>query len=195
MNICPICNAKNTLHKKEKNFKVSYNLQNVLAKINYYKCSSCGAELELNFEKENELVIKKATEIARSNSVSETLKQLEKDFSFVEIERSLFLPPKTLSKWKNQSKTPSAAAASLISLLGIFPWLSYVGLVNYNLKESYKIAYTAILKKLKEKPEIYNEITMVTQKNQTYNPESICIETPFNIYTENIESSTIEYAM
>lgn len=195
MNVCPICNAKKSLHKKEKDSKVSYNLQHASAKINYYKCSCCGAELELNFEKENELAIKKATERARSNSVSETLKQLEKDFSFVEIERSLFLPPKTLSKWKNQSKTPSAAAAGLVSLLGVFPWLSYVGLVNYNLKESYKIAYTAILKKLKEEPEIYNEITMVTQKNQTYNPESIYIKIPFNIYTENIESSTVEYAM
>ena len=91
---------------------------------------------------------------ARSNSVSETLERLEKTTSFTDIERSFYLPPKTLSKWKNESKSPSASAAALVSLLGVFPWLSYVGMANFEPETAYKIAGAAFFAKATESEKI-----------------------------------------
>jgi DNA-binding transcriptional regulator YiaG len=199
MTECPICGAKNTLAKRKNEYTASYGNAAHSVQLDSYECSCCGATLDLDFEEKNELAIKNAMEAARAESVSDSLKHLENVLSFVELERSFALPPKTLSKWKNKSKSPSAAAAALVSLLGVFPWLSYVGMLNYNPKEAYKIAFAAILQKAKENPEnfilpltneMYNGIALVHQNNQAYNDSYTPLSSK---YSENLKSSTIEY--
>ena len=202
MKKCPICGAENALKKIKTEYKATYGLKSHSTELNSYECSCCGANLDLDCEEQNELAIKEATSIARNDYVSEILEKLEKANSFVEIERSLYLPPKTLSKWKNQSKSPSAAAAALVSLLGVFPWLSYVGMVNYNSSDAYKIAYAAILKKASEEPDnfifsmsndFYNGIAVVHQKNTTYKMNSSDTKIVSNDYSEVSKTSTISY--
>ena len=199
---CPICGAENALKKVNTEYKATYSFKTHSTELNSYECSCCGANLDLDYEEQNEVAIKEATSIARNNCISEILEKLEKTNSFVEIERSLYLPPKTLSKWKNQSKAPSAAAAALVSLLGVFPWLSYVGMLNYNLADAYKIAYAAILKKASEEPDnfifsmsndFYNGIAVVHQKNTTYKMNSSDNKIANDNYSEVSKSSTVSY--
>ncbi len=149
---CPICGAKSALSKNKKIFIAKYANTGTEVTIPVMVCSCCGAKIDLG--KETDKLRKQAMITARNNSVSNTLENLEKTSSFVEIERSLYLPPKTLSKWKNQSKTPSAAAAALVSLLGVFPWLAYVGMTNFNPDMAYKIAGAAFFAKASESEKI-----------------------------------------
>lgn len=197
MNKCPVCGSESTLEQKQKDFNVVYAGNKIPAKLRYYVCSYCEAELDLEFEKDNEIAIKKAADAARCDSVSATLKRLEKTNSFVELERNLALPPKTLSKWKNKSKFPSAAAAALINLLGVFPWLSYIGMVDYNQVDAYNIALVEVLRKAKDCPE--NLIFAVS--NETYNVLAVAHKNRNKIQKDAIDDiypvksgySTIQY--
>ena len=150
--------------KKEKRIKIKYAQKKGLVKRKYDKCLSCGATFELDFEKENEKALKEGLLLIRQNNVSNVLTSLEKEFSFVEIERCFGLPPRTLSKWKTGAKVPSAAAANLISLIGVFPWLSYIAANNYDLDTSYKIADIAFLKRAES-----NNRVIFTYSNNNYN--------------------------
>ncbi len=155
MKTCPVCGAKDTLTKGFSVYTAKYVNAQVSNTLEYYKCSCCDAELSLDCKEKNEAAIKNALETARMNSVAETIKQLEESISLVEIERSFSLPPKTLSKWKTKSKSPSAAAAAFISLLGVFPWLTYVGMCGYNVIQSYKMAGIAFFKEMAKNPNNY----------------------------------------
>ncbi len=147
-NVCPICGGKETLRREAKDFSAKYGLTEYITKVPVDVCSACGAKFDLGKKSEN--LKKEALIQARTNCVANTLNNLEKEMSFTDIERSLLLPSKTLSKWKNQSKAPSAAAAALVSLLGVFPWLSYVGMTNYEPIMAYKIAGAAFFNKATE---------------------------------------------
>lgn len=149
---CPVCGTKFALGKDKKKFAAMYANTRAEISIPIMICSCCGAKFDIG--KDSDRLRKKAMVAARNNSVSNTLENLEKISSFVEIERSLCLPSKTLSKWKNQSKTPSAAAAALVSLLGVFPWLSYVGMADYNTDIAYRIAGAAFFAKAAESEKI-----------------------------------------
>ena len=151
-NTCPICGAKSALSKEDKITKAIYAGTTTDFTVPIMVCSCCGAKFDAG--KDTDKLRKQAMVTARNNSVSKTLEDLEKDYSFVDIERSFYLPPKTLSKWKNQSKTPSAAAAALVSLLGVFPWLSYVGMANFEPVMAYKIAGAAFFAKATESEKI-----------------------------------------
>ncbi len=149
---CPICGTKSALSKNEKKFTAMYANIGSEISIPVMICSCCGAKFDIG--KDSDKLRKQAMLTARKDCVTKTLEKLEKTNSFVEIERSLYLPPKTLSKWKNQSKAPSAAAAALVSLLGVFPWLSYVGMANFNPDLAYKIAGAAFFAKATESEKI-----------------------------------------
>lgn len=149
---CPICGAKSALSNEIKKSTAVYAGTTAEIEMPVMVCSCCGAKFDVG--KESDKLRKQAMVTARNNSVTKTLEELEKTNSFVDIERSFYLPPKTLSKWKNQSKTPSAAAAALVSLLGVFPWLSYVGMTNFEPVIAYKIAGAAFFAKATESEKI-----------------------------------------
>ena len=196
--ICPVCDSKGTLIRKKKYCSSFYGTAKTSKEIEVFECSCCGADFDSD-ELTNEKIRKEVAVNARQQYVSGVLAQLEKEQSFVEIERSFYLAPKTLSKWKNKSKSPSAAAAALVSLVGVFPWLSYVGMLNYNPTEAYKIALAAILQKAKENPENfilpfanekYDGIALIHQNSLSYDGSDAVVS---NKYSEKLESSTIEY--
>ena len=185
MKTCPVCGAKGTLSKNTKPYVANYVNSHVLKQLEYYTCDCCDAELPMEFKEKNELTIKDAFEKARQNSVSETLTNLEKNVSFVEIERSFSLPPKTLSKWKTKAKSPSAASAALVSLLGVFPWLSYIGMVAYDPLQSYKIAGAALVKELSKNPDNYPFVL----SDENYSIVGICHNKQVN-YTDGLVSAS-----
>lgn len=177
MTTCPICGAESSLNVGSRLYRASYANHDGSTFLKFYTCSFCGSELDLDYEEKNEAAIKKLTEKVRNDSVSHSLVELEKELSLVDIERSFSLPPKTLSKWKNQSKAPSAAAAALVSLLTVFPWLSYVGMTNYDPVLSYKVAGAAVLKELAKNPnnypfaisnENYSAIGVINERTKNY---------------------------
>lgn len=154
-NICPVCGSENALRVVSKSRKVHFAQEDGFANIKYYVCSNCGSQIALDYEPANEKSVKNALEEARNASVSKNLAKLEKEIPFASIERSFSLPPKTLSKWKNQSKKPSASAAAFVNILALFPWLAYVGFADYNPSESYKIESIAALQLWAQEPEVY----------------------------------------
>lgn len=187
---CPVCGAESAFNKENKKFTATYAGINAVATIPVMVCSCCGAKFDAG--KDADALRKKAMLTARNNSVSKTLEQLEETYSFTEIERSLFLPSKTLSKWKNNSKTPSAAAAALVSLLGVFPWLSYVGMANFDSEMSYKIAGAAFFSKAAESENIkafyhssenYEILGLANDKTTTSDSNTYKIKLP-NAYQE-----------
>lgn len=185
MKVCPICGAEGTLLQNTRKYTAEYMNQHVTKELNQYTCSCCGADLDLEFEENNEILMKEAYDTARKDKISSILAEIEKQCSFVELERSFALPPKTLSKWKKQSKNPSAAAAALVSLLSVFPWLSYVGMTNYNTDMAYKIAGTAFFKEMSKNPDNFP----FALSNENYSAVGIC-HNKQTIYKEKLISST-----
>jgi len=195
--ICPCCGEKNNFKLLEKDFSTVYGQTSIVSKLFVNHCDNCGATFDA--DESADKIRQEAFVKARQTSVCQDLEKLEKKISFTELERCFYLAPKTLSKWKNKSKSPSAAAAALVSLLGVFPWLSYVGMLNYNPTEAYKIAFAAVLQKAKENPknfilpltnEMYNGVALIHQNNQSYDCSDAMVS---NKYSEKLESSTIEY--
>lgn len=198
--ICPVCESKGTLQLKKRKFSAQYGTATVSNEIEIVECSCCGATFD-NDEIVNDALRKETAVNARQQYITNILEKLEKKISFTELERSFYLAPKTLSKWKNKSKSPSAAAAALVSLLGVFPWLSYVGILNYDPKEAYKIAFAAVLQRAKENPEnfilpltneMYDGIALI-HKNSPYNANYVDVYSDKDKYSENLKSSTIGY--
>lgn len=149
---CPICGTKDGLEEKNISFPCNYNDETININLPTYQCKCCDASLFLDFEKENDAAITKAMNQARSNFVSKSLTNIEKDYDFATIERCFALPPRTLSKWKNKSKSPSAPAAALISLLNTFPWLTKIAFCDFDTNKAYALAYIETLKHVIHNP-------------------------------------------
>ena len=144
--ICPICGKENTLEKVKIPYKVTIGTGESSQDITNYKCANCGFEGDIDFE--NEKIIKKTVSMARQNCVSEILNNFDKSFQLADIERAFSLPPRTLSKWKNKAKSPSASATALVRLLKVFPWLIYIGMCDFNTQIAYRIAGKAITNRI-----------------------------------------------
>ena len=199
MNICPCCGEKESFTLIEKDFTAVYGQTSITSSLPVKHCESCGATFDADDSADT--LRKEAFVEARRESVCRGLERLEKKISFTELEHCFSLAPKTLSKWKNKSKSPSATAAAFVNLLSVFPWLAYVGMSNYNSAEAYKIAYAAVLQKANENPanfvfplanENYTGIALV-HTNESYKADYEKLPQQRIGYSENIHSSTIQY--
>ena len=170
MKICPICQNKN-LEKQKIQYTARYANSEVSAPVTVTVCPVCQATFDT--EKENNLIKKDLFVKARADSVSQSLSDLEKRISLSDIERAFYLPTKTLSKWKNQSKLPSAAGAALVSLVARFPYLAVIGLKADDAFAE-KVLTSALLQKASTNKDIkirynsnscYNELSIVRNKN------------------------------
>lgn len=178
-NDCPFCGTLNSLEKNKRIFTAKYAGETTNTEIEYYKCKNCEEEFFLDLEEESEKKMNKACELARKNSVTNVLSKLDDDSSFVTIERCFGLPPRTLSKWKNQSKNPSATAAAFVNLLGVFPWLTKIAFCNYDSNKAHTIAAYELLQKALENP----YVTANFESNDIF--RSITIKNISNTYTDN----------
>lgn len=195
---CPCCGEKKHFKSAVKDISVAYGQINLTSKIPVKRCDNCGAIFD-DDKKSADCIRKETFNLARQKSVCEGLEALNKKIPYSVLERCFSLAPRTLSKWKNMSKSPSASAAALVNLLTVFPWLAYVGMSNYNPSEAYKIAAAAVLQKVKDNPknfilplsvEGYSGIALVNT-NKTYN-EKHMIDSQLNMkYTETIQSTIV----
>lgn len=181
---CPVCGAKNGLIKTKQTFVAKYGQEKVPTEIEYYRCRYCNEELFLDLEEQSQKAMSEALEKAKKNNVSKILSNLDDTSSFATIERSFGLPPRTLSKWKTQAKTPSATAAAFINLLGVFPWLTKVAFCNYDSKKANTIAAYELLSKALENPfvtanfeinDLFNSITIKDSSKTSTNKRNVNI--------------------
>lgn len=199
-NKCPCCGKVDSFKQKEKDFSVVYGQKTSTGKLFVLECDNCGAEFDCDAEK-NDKIRKETMLSTRQESVCDSLKNIEEKISFAELERCFYLAPKTLSKWKTKEKSPSAAAAAFINLINVFPWLSLVGMANYNPIEAYKIACAAVVQKIRQNTSnfvfplstnAYDAVVFGYEKTQSYN-ETIEVDIPSFNYVEN--STTLSYGV
>lgn len=137
--VCPICLSTGTLEKSMIPHTVRKGHFSKEIRIVNYKCSSC--EEEGDFFLENDEKIKEVISELDQKIAIESLEKLEeKKIKFSNIERAFSIPARTLSKWKNKNKKPSAAAISLLRLVNLYPWLIEVAENNFDEKYSVKFA-------------------------------------------------------
>lgn len=91
-------------------------------------CKTCGEEIDVTDESERI----KAIAVAEKNSLESIIEFIvNQGFSLANIERSLDLPQRTISRWKS-GQEPSAAGLTLLRLVRLYPWLLEVASGNYN---------------------------------------------------------------
>jgi len=124
--ICPVCGSSR-LTKKIYEDNISEELGGSLSidKV-LYKCEDC--ESEGDFFDDNESIISTTIQSLKSDFVMSTLNEFASHrISFSSIERSLDLPQRTLTKWKNGASSPTSAGVTLLKFIKLFPWLLEVG--------------------------------------------------------------------
>ena len=121
---CPICGSNDLEDIKEtKILQSQYNF-NIEVLLTYFKCKICG-EIG-DFSNKNDSIIENGLEILRKETINYIIQSFEKNnISLASIERSLELPQRTLTKWKNNISNPTAAGYSLMKLIDAFPWILY----------------------------------------------------------------------
>jgi len=136
--ICPICGSeklefttiKEIFHgDMDKKFEIDKK------KV---KCMECDSEGD--FFNENEDGMNNALSKLSETYINEALDYFnDKKISYAGIERAVGLPQRTLTKWKNEISTPTAAGIALLKYLRTFPWLIEVAEHKFNYDISQKI--------------------------------------------------------
>lgn len=181
---CPVCGKKLTESKK----KHSVTIGSCTAEddVTFVKCGCCGfstSDFKEN-EKTKEAVLKKA----QSDCIANAIENLKEKYSLSEIELALGLPLRTLSKYKNRTKNPSASAVALLQLLQTFPWLVVVAEEKFDKETAYEIAKIAIEKKNSEK----DTDTLTTNYKASYDNNIVELNFSPTKYSSILEGCTYE---
>lgn len=143
-NICPAC-ASNTIKDQtriEELFDVFAGTIEVSTTENI--CETCGTSGDFNVV--NDDIINEALESLKIQAAQRILEDFTaNNFSLAGMERSLDLPQRTLTKWKNGGK-PSAAGLTLLKYLRRFPWLLEVADEKFEFHKSNQICAEQALK-------------------------------------------------
>ncbi len=145
--ICPICGIGELIRKEEKEvvndlFAGEYTITRV-----YYICPVCGEEGD--FFNENENAVSEIEKNLKKTSIKNIIDHLEKmGHRLAGIERSLELPQRTLSKWKNEHIEASAAGVSLLKYIYIYPWLLELADKNFDPQEAQMLLWRESFKEL-----------------------------------------------
>lgn len=120
--ICPACGSSH-LTKSSYQETVRENLGgSLLIDKVLYHCEDC--DFEGDIFNENEPIIEKTIQSLKNNLVISILDDFSSNkISFSSIERSLELPQRTLTKWKNGASSPTSAGITLLKFIKLFPWL------------------------------------------------------------------------
>ncbi|CAG36775.1 hypothetical protein [Desulfotalea psychrophila] len=127
---CPACGSHNITQQKEiKKIFTDHLDKETHIETLYEECQECGMDGEFSID--NDEIINNALADTRSETISKILTELSNHHSLAGIERSLDLPQRTLSKWKNGTK-PTRSGTTLVKLIAIFPWLIKIAQSKYN---------------------------------------------------------------
>ncbi|MCK9171587.1 MAG: hypothetical protein M0P01_14345 [Treponema sp.] len=119
--LCPQCGKKTVFKEASVLMPIKVGKGSTDINLHYYDCSECGCSLDLDHS--NDSIMKKGLDSAMQNCAHTILEEFSAKKNFSELERLFLLPCHTLSKWKNGSKKPSAAAVMLLRLIDLLPWL------------------------------------------------------------------------
>lgn len=135
---CPIC-GENQFNKIESNHSLSDPFGGEIHFVTHeLECLSCGEKGD--FFNENESLILNAQQELKSRAAKNIIDEFSNaNINFSNIERSLSLPQRTLTKWRNESTKPSAAAVALLKFIKTFPWLLEVSDNQFAKENSQKI--------------------------------------------------------
>jgi len=101
-------------------------------------CSVCGESED--FSEKNDVILNHAYLVLKKKAVTNILTTFNSNgISLSALERSLDLPQRMLSKWKQQRSDPSASAVTLLKLVSLFPWLIEVADKGFDPIESKRI--------------------------------------------------------
>ena len=136
--ICPLCGGNDLVKDKQiRSVLEPFGGKKEIETVNYI-CNTCG--FNGDFLKENEKALQSCIDELKIQAVKNILQDfLSNNYSFSAIERALEIPQRTLSKWKNSSKKPSAAVLSLLKYLHLFPWLIEVAEQKYDYSSAQRI--------------------------------------------------------
>lgn len=129
--LCPSCGSDAVeLSEKIKLISEPYG-KTVDVPINNYTCSICG--MQGDFTGDNDDIIDKAIEDAQRSAIANIIDDFGNiNISMAAIERSLDLPQRTLTKWKNGLSNPSSTGVALMNIIRTYPWILDVAQNKYN---------------------------------------------------------------
>jgi hypothetical protein len=137
--ICVVCGSQNAEQKENnKTMPVPYSPAGATYKQKVVCCADCGAEIDGTEDEE----IKAALDTARQESITAMLGYFKSEgYSLAEIERSLDLPQRTISRWKGNGELSSVGMA-LLRIIRTYPWIMDVAEHKY---EQYYACETLIV--------------------------------------------------
>ena len=169
---CSYCGNKKLSTRTEENYIHEPYGDITMVRDKIFTCDKCGEEISytLNYTDEYE----KAQKVSRDSSVIKILESFqEKKISFTDIENSLDLPVRTLSRWKHKLNY-SKIGLTLLKIVKSYPWIILVAAKKFDKKVTEDIFKKAAMKKfnLVEK----NVTTFVYSKKFKTNDETKTFE-------------------
>lgn len=144
---CPACGSIDIIdEKKNILIKEPFGGQDNI-EIHENICSMCGSRGD--FFNQNETLIDETIKKLKQRSIKNILNDfIDSKISMSSIERTLEIPQRTLTKWKNRTNVPSSAVIALMRFIKLFPWLLEVAENKYDYNEAQKIHIIAAVQKL-----------------------------------------------
>lgn len=188
MTVCPCCGA--IMNAEYRSYPVSVGLGTSTYKYSVNVCPEC------SYEEDSDDINSKMN-IAVNDALSDCahkvlsiFRQNNKNFS--DIERNFYLPSRTISKWYNGSKNPSAAAVSLLRIINAFPWIEKAADVGFETEKAQEIARKYYLTQFNTKEYFISyeetdgyQICTACFKKEAKNSGSLCDYTPEYISEKN----------
>ena len=129
--ICPSCGSASLEVAQTKKVISEPYSDPVEVLIDEYNCPVCG--MQGDFAKSNDEIIDRAIEQAKHNSISSIIEYFnQNNINMASFERSLDLPQRTLTKWKNGLSSPSASGFALMNIVMTYPWILEVAQNKYD---------------------------------------------------------------
>jgi DNA-binding transcriptional regulator YiaG len=128
---CPACGSTN-IDKIHRSITLSEPFtESKDVDLDLFKCLDCSTEGD--FLEQNDSIIETAIASLQNQALENILNDLTIEYgvSLSSIERTLELPQKTLSKWKNGSSHPTAAGYVLMKIVRSYPWILKVAENNF----------------------------------------------------------------
>ncbi|MDA3779917.1 MAG: hypothetical protein PF487_06820 [Bacteroidales bacterium] len=173
---CNYCGSSKFDKRKEDQTKSEPFGEKIKFKKEIWICKKCGDEINytLNYTDEYE-ESQKQSEVSSIKNILDFFNK--RKVKLKDIEDSLELPIRTLSRWKS-SLNYSKVGLALLRVIRSYPWIIYVAARRFDNKVVNEVFKQAAIKKfnLTEKPVISKSINasawvLASENSETYEPE------------------------
>ena len=142
---CSYCGSSSFQKRKEEQFEFEPYGDKELFQEEIWICEKCGEELNytLNFTDEYEKA-QKRSELSSIKNILDFFNK--KNIKFKDIEDSLGLPVRTLSRWKSRLNY-SAIGLTLLRIIRSYPWIIYLAARRFEKKYADAVFKEAAMEK------------------------------------------------